>query len=80
MPWLADVRPDLLERYRRTYQRSYAPTQERRRIHGLVRDLVREHGGPVDGGSDRSPRNVRSDRHQATSDPSPAHQLPLDGL
>jgi DNA repair photolyase len=44
-PWLRDVRPDLVERYRQLYQRSHAPKAERRRIGGIVRDLIRTHGG-----------------------------------
>jgi DNA repair photolyase len=45
MPWLADTRPDLLERYRRLYPRSYAPKVEQQRISRLVRDLVSRHSG-----------------------------------
>jgi DNA repair photolyase len=45
MPWLAHTRPDLLERYRRLYPRSYAPKVEQQRISRLVRDLVSRHSG-----------------------------------
>jgi hypothetical protein len=38
MEWLAENRPDLVERYRRLYQRgAYAPESERRRLAALVR-------------------------------------------
>jgi DNA repair photolyase len=40
--WLADARPDLLERHQRLYQGSYAPARERDRITQLVRDLVQQ--------------------------------------
>jgi len=46
---LEATRPDLVERYRRLYPegRSYAPAAERKRIGGLVKSLVRRHGGPT---------------------------------
>ena len=46
---LARSHPDLIDRYRRLYPegRAYAPAAERKRIGGLVRDLVRRHGGPT---------------------------------
>jgi DNA repair photolyase len=60
-PWLADVRPDLVERYRRLYRGSYAPEAERRRIGALVHELVARHGGtrraPL-----RDPERRRDDR------------------
>jgi DNA repair photolyase len=45
-PWLAEVRPDLVVRYRRLYAGTYAPDRERRRIVGLVHELLDAHGGP----------------------------------
>lgn len=46
LPWLEQVRPDLLPRYRDLYaQGSYGPKQERARIASLVRRLVFRHGG-----------------------------------
>lgn len=48
LPWLADVRPDLVERYRRLYRGSYAPKGEQQRIARLVRRLVDRHGGLPD--------------------------------
>ncbi|HYF47323.1 MAG TPA: radical SAM protein, partial [Acidimicrobiales bacterium] len=41
-------RPDLVDRYRRLYpeRKAYAPTAERKRVSGAVRDLVRRFGGP----------------------------------
>ncbi len=62
MPWLADERPDLLPRYEDTYRRSYTPKRERRRIGRLVRQLIREHGGPVDDGNARNVRTERDER------------------
>ena len=59
LPWLEDVRPDLLDRYRRTYQRAYAPKQVRQHLSSLVYELIREHGGPLPD-RNRSPRNIRS--------------------
>jgi DNA repair photolyase len=53
LPWVAAERPELLPTYRRLYPRSYAPISERRRIARLVRELVAEHGGPIDGPSHR---------------------------
>jgi DNA repair photolyase len=44
-PWLAELRPDLAERYRTMYRGAYAPETERRRIARLVRGLVARHGG-----------------------------------
>ena len=44
-PWLAEVRPDLLERYDELYTGSYAPEAERRRISAMVHELVEAHGG-----------------------------------
>jgi DNA repair photolyase len=46
LPWLADLRPDLVQRYERLYARSYAPEAERRRISSLVHRLLDELGGP----------------------------------
>jgi DNA repair photolyase len=43
--WLADARPELLERHQRLYRGSYAPARERERITNLVRDLVHQQGG-----------------------------------
>jgi DNA repair photolyase len=38
MGWLADQRPDLLDRYEQLYSRgAYAPREERERLSGLVR-------------------------------------------
>jgi hypothetical protein len=44
MGWLADQRPDLLERYERLYSRgAYAPRQERVRLAGLTRGRGNAH-------------------------------------
>ena len=54
-PWLADVAPQLLERYRAWYADSYAATSLRRRITQTVYELIERHGGL------RAPR-LRGDR------------------
>ena len=41
--WLADARPDLLERHQHLYRGSYAPARERERVSELVRSLVEKH-------------------------------------
>ncbi|HUF84385.1 MAG TPA: radical SAM protein [Acidimicrobiia bacterium] len=43
--WLAEERPDLMERHARLYRGSYAPAAERDRISALVQDLIRRHRG-----------------------------------
>jgi DNA repair photolyase len=44
--WLAEHRPDLLERYRKLYRRgAYAPPEERRRLAGLVKTSDGQSGG-----------------------------------
>jgi DNA repair photolyase len=45
LPWLDELRPDLVARYRDLYRRSYAPKEVTRRITGTVQDLVRRNGG-----------------------------------
>jgi DNA repair photolyase len=45
MPWLAEVRPDLVPRYDELYTGSYAPEAERHRISVMVQELVEAHGG-----------------------------------
>ena len=45
LPWLERERPDLLERYRRLYPRSYAPKVEQQRISRLLYRLADRHGG-----------------------------------
>jgi len=52
--WLADAHPELLERHRRLYPGSYAPTRERDRVTQLVRDLVAQHRGAT--GANTAPR------------------------
>jgi DNA repair photolyase len=41
--WLAEERPDLMERHARLYRRSYAPAAERNRVSELVQELIRKH-------------------------------------
>lgn len=43
--WLADARPELLERHERLYRGSYAPARERDRVTKLVHDLVQQYRG-----------------------------------
>jgi DNA repair photolyase len=72
MGWLADQRPDLVDRYEKLYARgAYAPPEERKRLAGLVRR-----------GSDRRsefPRFTRSPgRERAVTDiPPPSRQEAL---
>jgi DNA repair photolyase len=61
-PWLADVRPDLVARYRRLYADTYAPEHERRRIVGLVHELLDAHGGPR-----RAPLRARAAGHHVVT-------------
>lgn len=42
---LAVTHPELLERYKRLYPRTYAPKAEQRRVSDLVHGFVRKHGG-----------------------------------
>src|SRR3954469_23344441 len=47
MPWLADVRPDLVERHEQLYtaRRGYAPKAEQERLSTTVKQLVARFGG-----------------------------------
>jgi DNA repair photolyase len=45
LPWLEELRPDLVARYQELYRRSYAPKETTRRIVGTVHELVRRNGG-----------------------------------
>jgi DNA repair photolyase len=45
LAWLAGARPDLLDRYRRLYPKSYAPATRQDEISATVRRLVERHGG-----------------------------------
>ena len=45
LAWLAGARPDLLERYRRLYPGSYAPSKTQDELTRTVRELVERHGG-----------------------------------
>ncbi len=67
-PSLAEVRPDLIERYQQLYRGSYAPEAERERISRLVRELVAKHGG-----TRRSQVSaLRGERRQPPATPEPA--------
>lgn len=60
LSWLADFRPELLERHQRLYPGSYAPARERDRVTQLVRDLVARHRG-ARGGTDAPRLSSRFD-------------------
>ena len=49
LEWLAGARPDLVDRYRSVYPRSYAPRKTQDELSALVRDLVARHGGHAAG-------------------------------
>ena len=74
LPWLERERPDLLERYRRLYTRSYAPKAEQQRISRLLYRLADRHGG-------NRGRRVRGEERVATpapaATPPPPEQLAL---
>jgi DNA repair photolyase len=79
-PWLADVRPDLVARYRDWYRRSYAPTSMRAEIAGRVRRLVAEHGGvrpPAAAGARRPRRGGTPETRAGAPAEADAQQLRL---
>jgi DNA repair photolyase len=41
--WLEETRPDLMPAHRRLYPKAYAPAAERKRITGVVHELVHQH-------------------------------------
>ena len=53
MPWLAEVHPDLVERYERLYRSAYGPKAERESLSRRVHGFVRAHGGPRPGATHR---------------------------
>lgn len=65
--WLADARPDLVERYAGLYPRAYAPAKTQDELATTVRELVARHGGRSAG-----PRQTRSVRPVAPAPPAPA--------
>ena len=71
MPWLARVRPDLVERYGELYggRNGYLAREEQTRLGARVRALVDQHGGCA-----RSPRLTRGVR------PAPAAQAPAESF
>lgn len=75
LPWLDEHRPDLSERYRRLYPRSYAPKAEQQRIATLVERLVRRHGGVR--ASPRHARRVRETTSPSAAAPPASEQLSL---
>jgi DNA repair photolyase len=79
MPWLARVRPDLVERYEALYaaRNGYLARDEQERISERVRALVESHGGCA-----KSPRQSRLAIVETPRRPppcAPPEQLPLVG-
>jgi DNA repair photolyase len=79
MPWLARVRPDLVERYDELYgaRSGYLARDEQERLGARVRALVEQHGGCA-----KSPRASRLEAVKAprrTPPAAPPEQLPLVG-
>ena len=46
MPWLAEVHPELVERYERLYRSAYGPKAERESLSQRVHRYIDEHPGP----------------------------------
>lgn len=67
LAWLAGARPDLLDRYRQLYPRSYAPRRTQDELAALVRDLVVRHGGRT-----TAPRRAIAPAPTAPASPPPA--------
>lgn len=76
LPWLADHRPDLVDRYRQLYAGAYAPAAERRRLTRLVAGLSRRHGH-VPGGPERTRRTRPRGTTETPTASAGAEQLPL---
>ena len=62
LSWLEGARPDLLERYRSLYPRSYAPPKVQAELGETVRRLVERHGGRA-----ARPTRMRSAARPATA-------------
>ena len=73
MEWLVGTHPNLVERYRDMYPRSYAPPSARRELRGRVDSLVRSLGGTPP----RANPSRWSRREGHGSAPAPATQLTL---
>jgi DNA repair photolyase len=73
MPWLARVRPDLVERYEKLYgaRNGYLARAEQQELSARVRALVQRHGGCA-----RSPRAARGDEPFALRGSAPPVPLP----
>jgi DNA repair photolyase len=72
-PWLADVRPDLVDRYRMWYRGSYAPKRLRAEITGRVHRALERHG-PL-----RSAASRRGSVHDHGARRTPAGAPPTSG-
>ncbi len=73
LSWLAEARPDLVERYAGLYPRAYAPTRTQDELAKLVRELVIRHGG-----RSLNPGQARSVQSKAAAPPTPTvRQLQL---
>jgi DNA repair photolyase len=78
MPWLEDVRPDLVDRYAALYPRSYAPKSEQEKLSRLVRSLRRKYGHRVPPTPPTShPRTDRRGAASKSKTAAPEPQLPL---
>ena len=78
MPWLEEVRPELVDRYAALYPRSYAPKSEQEKLARLVSMLRRKYGGRVPPTPPTShPRTNRRAAATKATTGAPARQLPL---
>ena len=66
LPWLAEVRPDLVDAYQRWYPRTYAPKAMREALARRVHRLIERHGP------------LRTTSTPRRHDPSPAGRLAAD--
>jgi len=66
--WLAEARPDLLDRYEELYPRAYAPGDVQRRVAETVRAVVEERGP--------ARRNPRAAREGGPPSPPPVAEAP----
>jgi DNA repair photolyase len=67
LSWLAEARPDLLDRYEALYPKAYAPSRTQDELAALVREMVARHGGVSAG-----PRQTRSVTPKPGPPPPPA--------
>jgi len=75
LDWLAGARPELLDRYRALYPKSYAPRRTQDELSALVRDMVTRHRGR--GAGPRQAVAAPSPARRRTPAPPASHQLGL---